>query len=128
MSRTVNLHFGEFSHASLGQWCERRGIGPAAFLSQAALYYLADRKSGRAEWPYPRFRRSSPLGASEVTVELKERVVQAAESEAERQSVSLDRLLEHAALYYLADLASGRVAARLAEAPGDEEPEEGKTA
>jgi hypothetical protein len=33
--------------------------------------------------------------------------------EAERQGVTLEELLEHAALYYLSDLDSGRVAAKI---------------
>ena len=37
-----------------------------------------------------------------------------AEAEASRQRVSIERLLEHAAMYLIADLDSGEVAARIA--------------
>jgi hypothetical protein len=37
----------------------------------------------------------------------------ALQEEAERQGVSIEELLEHAALYYLSDLDSGRVAAKI---------------
>jgi hypothetical protein len=49
--------------------------------------------------------------------------------EAERQGVSREELLKHAAMYYLADLDSGRVAARILRGverePGDTEQEPG---
>jgi hypothetical protein len=48
-----------------------------------------------------------------ATIELSDFAWSALTKEAERQEVPLEDLLAHAALYYLADLDSGRVAARV---------------
>ena len=49
----------------------------------------------------------------EVTVDLSDFAWNALIGEAERQEVELEALLVHAAMYYLADLDSGRVAAQV---------------
>jgi hypothetical protein len=46
---------------------------------------------------------------------------EALEEEARRQGVTVERLVEHAALYYLADLDSGRVAKRVLHATRDDQ-------
>jgi hypothetical protein len=58
--------------------------------------------------------RSEREGSSHrATIELSDFAWTALSTEAERQDVPLEDLLTHAALYYLADLDSGRVAARV---------------
>ena len=47
-------------------------------------------------------------------MELDDRAWDEAEAEAARQRVPLERLVEHAAMYLMADLDSGDVAARIA--------------
>lgn len=90
----------------------------------ASLYYLADRKAERSTWPVPRFA-SAPIApdARSVTVpiELDEETWKVVAEEAERQRVSAERLIEHAVLYFLADLDSGRIAGRLDEVLEDGE-------
>ena len=73
MKRTVGLRFGKFSRESIEQRCDRFGIGLASFLRQATVHYVADRESGRPDWPYPHFMRERPRGRSAVTVELEPR-------------------------------------------------------
>ena len=48
-----------------------------------------------------------------VWIDLGDFAQEAAEAEARRQGVTLEELLEHAVLYYLADLDAGRIAARV---------------
>ena len=49
-------------------------------------------------------------------VDLDEDTLEALEEEAQRHGMATHRLAEHALLYFLADLDSGRAAARLGEA------------
>jgi hypothetical protein len=58
-----------------------------------------------------------------VTIELDEFGYDSLRAEAERQGVSIESLVEHAAMYYLGDLNSGRAAVQIfrrsvADAPG----------
>jgi hypothetical protein len=95
----------------------RAGSSRDAVVRTAARYYLADRGSGRVAWRPPRFLRAEDGRASTVTdVELDEDTMEALEKEARRQGLALDRLAEHALLYYLADLSTGRAAARVGSA------------
>jgi hypothetical protein len=48
-----------------------------------------------------------------VTIELDEFGWHGLREEAERQGVSIEALVEHAAMYYLADLHSGRAAVKI---------------
>jgi hypothetical protein len=95
----------------------RRGSTRDAVMRTAARYYLADRASGRLAWRAPRFARRCEQGAGETTdVDLDEHTMEALEEEARRQGMAADRLAEHALLYFLADLDSGRAATRLGDA------------
>ena len=61
-------------------------------------------------WRYPRFRRDTPVGDEEVSVvlNLDDSVWHLFKAEAEAQRVTVERLLEHAAIYYLvANTSSG---------------------
>jgi hypothetical protein len=79
-----------------------------AVIRTAARYYLADRDSGRVAWRVPPFvRRGDPNGAG-TDVELDAATKEALEEEARRQGIAPGRLVEHALLYFLADLDSGR--------------------
>ncbi len=80
----------------------------------AIRIYLNDRDAGQAAWPYPGFLRGSET-REEVGLEL-----QVApdlwlqfEAEAERQGVSVQQLLEHAAFYFAAELNAGRITQRI---------------
>lgn len=98
---------------------ERSAGGLVPLVREAAHYYLADREAGRPGWRYPRFR--SGTGGSEWPVpdELPgiagDDLCSAFAREADRQGVEQGQLLRHALLYYLADLDSGRVTARIAD-------------
>jgi hypothetical protein len=104
MGMTLRLdHFGKMVLAArLG-----RGASSDAVVSEAARYYLADRGSGRLAWRVPRF-----LAAGEpdepAEVELDDDTMAGLAREARRQGVARSRLAEHALLYFLADLDSGR--------------------
>jgi len=117
-TRKLTLALDEFGRTSLEAQARALDVPPAAIVSQAALYLLAELGSERAATKVPRFARGAqPTGAEELelTVVLDPSDWRALEREAERQQVSLERLLVHAALLLLADLDSGRVAMRILE-------------
>ena len=59
-----------------------------------------------------------------ATIQLSDFAWTALSKEAERQGVSLEEILAHAAMYFLADLDSGRVATRINDAAQAADPED----
>jgi len=104
MERRVKVQLGEFTLASMQDLSERRRVTLDAVVRQATLFYLSDREASRS-WRYPRFVKRWPGTRLDLTVKLDENLVREASAEADRQEVPLERLLEHAVLYYLAGLA-----------------------
>jgi hypothetical protein len=89
----------------------------------AILYYLGSREDARVGWRAPRFR-GGPGNVRAEGVAVDDETWAALEAEAGRQGVPPGRLAEHAVLFYLADLESGRIAERLGaalEEPDDSE-------
>ena len=66
----------------------------------------------------PRFFRDPAEKTVDLELDLDNETWEELESEALRQRVTIERLVEHAALYLMADLDSGRVATRI---PADED-------
>jgi hypothetical protein len=117
---SVRLELDDFGKQALEAQV-RSGSSRDAFIRTAARYYLADRGSGRVSWQPPRYLRRGARSAPAVTVvELDEETMEALEEEARRHSLPAARLAEHALLYYLADLDSGRAAARVRDALEDD--------
>jgi hypothetical protein len=115
VTRSVTLHLEEFLQDALHGYATQQHDSPASVVRLAALYWLADRESARPSWRAPRFRRGAPAGGETVQVGLDEDTWQALEDEGRRQGVDAGVLAEHAVLYFLADLDSGRLASRLEE-------------
>jgi hypothetical protein len=110
MSRRLALSLDQFGASALEEHAERYSVSPAELASRAARYYLSDRGSGRGALRVPRL----PTGAVRkpvlrLTVDLDQDSWQELADEATRQHVSLEVLLEHAVMYFLGDLDSGRV-------------------
>jgi hypothetical protein len=119
---SVRLELDDFGKQALDAQV-RSGSSRDAFIRTAARYYLADRGSGRVSWRPPRYlRKGGPRALAVTEVELDEETMEALEEEARRHSLPAARLAEHALLYYLADLDSGRAAARLRDALEDDRP------
>ena len=84
----------------------------SARLGSALRRYLEDRELGRPAWRYPGFLRGSEsVGGVEVEPGLWRRFA----AEAARQDVAVERLAEHAAFYFAAEMDAGRAAATLRE-------------
>lgn len=85
-----------------------------ARMRRAVRLYLNDRDSGRPGWPFPPFLRDREA-AGDLVLELNidEELWSSLEQEAERQEVSMPQMVEHVALYFAAEVNSGRAAARI---------------
>jgi hypothetical protein len=115
VTRDVNLALGEFGQRGLERFARGRNRSADTAVKTAVLYYLADRESGRANWRAPSFAGSSTQTPT-LGVTLDDATWEALVDEAERQAVEPEALAVHAVLYFSADLDSGRLAERLAEA------------
>jgi hypothetical protein len=122
-TRSVTLRFDRFGWESLELQAERDRESLDEWLALAAAYLDAELGSGRAAAVAPGFRPEESRAPREISLELTEGCWKRLESEAEERGVALDALLEHAALLFLADVNSGRVAdhvlARAKEGRGD---------
>jgi hypothetical protein len=116
------VRLGAFARSSLEELAAKRGIGVWPLLRHAVAYYLADGDCGRHGWQPPRFRSDDRGGTTELELPLPRKEWEVLADVASRRGLDLDHLIEHALLYYLADLESGRVAARIF-ALLDDEPE-----
>lgn len=115
-TRHITLVLDRFGRASLDDQARALSLSPAGVVKRAAMYFLAERESGRSALKIPRFAREA-AGAEQVelAVALHEADWRALEDEAAKQRVALERLLVHAVLLLIADLDSGRVAVRIVE-------------
>ena len=115
MRRSMTLELDEFGRSTLEAEARKHALSPEQLVGHAARYYLADRDSGRPAHKVPRFPRNRPAdeGLMAVELDLESGTWQQLDAESKRQGVPVERLLEHAALYLIADLDSGRVAGKL---------------
>jgi len=85
-----------------------------ARMVRAIHYYLSDSDAGRPGWRYPAFMRDEPLGRGrDVELSVEDELWASLEREAEEQGVSVGQLAEHAALYFAAEVNSGRATVRI---------------
>jgi hypothetical protein len=120
MSKHVTLHLDEFGQQALERFARPGTASDAAAVRTACLYYIADRKSGRAAWRVPRFAANSS-SAKSLKVGVDDATWTALAEEAKEQGVTPEILAVHAMLYFLADLDSGRIAELLEGALEDTE-------
>ncbi len=123
MQRDVVLNLDEFGRHALESFVRERRRSRSVAVRTASLYYLADREADRPTWPVPRLARAGGRRGDTVTVRIKldASTWEVVTAEAERQEVTAETLVEHAILYFLADLDSGRIADRLDEVLADGE-------
>ncbi len=114
------ITFDRFGWDGLEQQARAERLDLAQLVAQACTYYESELEGERPATTAPRFR-PPPLGRETrtLTIELSAGCLQRLEQEAERQRLALERLLEHAALLYLADLEAGRIAERIVERAGE---------
>jgi hypothetical protein len=119
VNRTLRLAFGHFGWKSLAAEASREGRSLEELLSRAAAYFRAELGAGRSALRVPPAPGQAHCRSSRIELALPSAVWHELEEEAARQRVPLGRLLEHAALYYLAAVDCAREAARRTDADGD---------
>jgi hypothetical protein len=124
MKRTLRVELGEFGRSALEKQAGQHRLSAEELLRAAVLYYLGELGSGRVALRPPRFARrasaASPNGEGlEVELDLAGPDWRGLELQAGRQRVSLEGLIEHAALYFLADVDAGRITLRILERAGE---------
>jgi hypothetical protein len=115
MMKSVNVRLDRFGQEALEEHLRATGESESDALDVAVRYYLGDADSSRVAWKVPR-KTTRPDPAEEIELELDDTLHSQLRRESRRQHVSPDLLAMHALMYYLADLDSGRAAARLGDA------------
>jgi hypothetical protein len=106
------LSLEEFGASTLEAEAERFLVSPAELGGYAVRYYLSDRNSKRMAWKVPPLLQDTSRQQA-LELELDADTWRELDEEAERQEVSVERLLTHAIIYFLADLDAGRVERRM---------------
>ncbi len=115
MKQLVTVRLGTLAAEALAGKADENGgePGPEDVL-RAITFYLKDKDVNRAGWVYPPFLRSrSPGGGVKFELRIEASMWRLLRKEAAGQSVTVEQLLEHAALYYAAELDSGHVTERM---------------
>jgi hypothetical protein len=115
----VKVRLGAFAGGMLA-WKHQRGTGrgngtPSSDdVVRVIRFYLKEKGGGATGWAYPDLlRQGRPEEEVEVELEIDESLWGQMEREAESQHVTVTQLLEHAALYYAAELDAGRLTERI---------------
>jgi hypothetical protein len=119
MTKDLTLPVGEFGQQRLERFARGRSRSPDTAVRTAVLYYLADRDSARPSWVVPELGAQPESPRPTLKVRLDDATWAALVEEAKLQAVTPEALAVHAVLYFVADLDSGRIADRLAEALED---------
>jgi hypothetical protein len=125
---TVNIEilltFDEFGWCALEEQASAEGFEVEQLVALACSYHESELAAERVATVVPRFRRRpADVETRALELELGDGCLRRLKREAEHQGVALERLCEHAALLYLADLDTGKVAERVVRrAPGANSP------
>jgi lactam utilization protein B len=128
LNRLVTVKLGAFAGGMLA-WKHERGPGSATEVHPSSddvlrviRFYLKEKGANGIGWSYPDLLREGRREEEvEVEIEIDDQLWRQMEEEAARQGVSVTQLLEHAALYYAAELDAGRLTERIL----DDDPDEG---
>lgn len=120
MVTTVRIRLGAFAGGMLA-WEHQRDAGSGGGVPpdsddvlRVIRFYLKEKGAGGAGWSYPDLlREGSPEEEVEIEIEIEDVLWREMRAEAARQRVSVTQLLEHAALYYAAELDAGRLTQRI---------------
>lgn len=115
MKQLVTVRLGAFATEALAGKADESGDepGPEDVL-RAINFYLYDKGANRPGWAYPAFLRDkSPSREVEFKLSIEDSLWRLLRKEAQGQRVTVEQLLEHAALYYAAELDAGHVTERM---------------
>lgn len=117
---TVRIRLGAFAGGMLA-WKQQRDVGSGSGtlpnsddVLKVIRFYLKEKGTGGTGWSYPDLlREGRPEEEIEVELDIEDSLWREVRAEAARQQVSVTQLLEHAALYYAAELDAGRLTERI---------------
>ena len=115
----IAITFDEFGWTGLEGQARAERVELDRLVALACTYYESELAAGRAATVVPRF--GQPVAGREtrtLVLELDAECLRRLRQEAVRKGLALERLFEHAALLYLADLDAGRVAERVVRRTG----------
>jgi hypothetical protein len=119
----VELALDEFAFEELERVAGRLGVPCAKFVQHAVRHWLAEECAGRlAVWPSSLGLPAASHPAVRVAVDLAPSDWQAMQHAARSCSIEPEALVAHALLLLLADVDSGRMAARVARSSNGMEP------
>jgi hypothetical protein len=113
VTRELSLTFDDFGWELLESQARHDGETLDEFLARAATYFDGELQAGRPATLAPKFKSEGRGTSRKLRLELTRDCWEHLKTEAERQGVALESLLEHAALLHLADIDSGRIADRV---------------
>ena len=124
---TSTVRLGAFATEVLAHKLGNGGPPGSPDFERVIQFYLGERSTQPAGWAYPDFlRERRPSDEVELDLSIEDSLWIALEAVAREQDVAIDRLLEHAMLYFAAEVDAGRATERILEDLGrEEEPEEG---
>jgi hypothetical protein len=114
----LTLRLAPFEREAVDVYAASERVPAERVVLTAVLYYLRERDAGRSTWPIPSTRAYGTDGI--LVVDLGEATGETLAREAGAQGVEPEELARHALLFFLADVDSGRVAGRLAQALRDD--------
>lgn len=114
MKCRVLVRLGAFASKALAAEVMNGGTPSSGSVEKAIRCYLNEEDPDRPGWRFPAFLRDrQPVDAVELSLEVDEGLWQALEEEARAQEVSVEQMLEHAVLYFAAEINAGRVTERI---------------
>ena len=114
MKRSVKVALGAFASKVLAVEGKNGGQSVPASAEQAIRCYLNDKTSGGPGWSYPAFLRGrAPHEEVELELSVDDSLWRSLEEEAEDQDVSPQQMLEHAVIYFAAEVDAGRMTERI---------------
>jgi predicted DNA-binding ribbon-helix-helix protein len=114
VKRQLQVDLAPFALESLEEEAVRQRTSLGTILRHALLYYLSERDAQRVAARVPSFAQGARGGSERrVDVDLEPLEWRDLEQAARRERVTLAALIEHAAMFYLADYDLGRVGTRL---------------
>jgi hypothetical protein len=123
----VKVRLGAFAAEALARKLGNGGVPGSPDFERVIQFYLAERSAKPPPgWAYPDFLRERRASDDvELDLKIEDPLWASLEAEAREQDVVVDRLLEHAMLYFAAEMDAGRTTERILEDLGKEEEPEG---
>ena len=122
----VRVKLGAFAAEVLARKLGNGGPPGSSEFERVIQFYLGERGTRAPGWAYPNFLRERRASADvELDLNIEDLLWISFEAEAREQDVAVDRLLEHATLYFAAELDAGRATERILEQIEKEDEPEG---